>query len=240
MSTTYLTLVNDVLLRMGETQLTSSTWSAAREVQLLVKEYVNSAIRDILEEEQNWIFLERNGSFNTVANTQTYLISTIITPNTSFEIDWETFYIEANFSASPIITAAKIDYLDYKEWLNTSLNTDRSAVSSTSHSGTGQPSKVFRTYDEYIGLSPVPDTIYPIKFVYFIVPTDLSAYTDTMVLPDHFKHSVVDQATWYMYAFREDPTIADRIEKKFKRNVIKMRSTQIDRKRDVRSRVIVR
>ena len=48
MATTYLTLVNNVLRELNETELTSSTFSSSRGIQTAVKDFVNKSIHDMI------------------------------------------------------------------------------------------------------------------------------------------------------------------------------------------------
>tara|TARA_Y100001937_G_scaffold89922_1_gene121623 strand:+ start:61 stop:1164 length:1104 start_codon:yes stop_codon:yes gene_type:complete len=50
MATTYLTLTNNVLRELNETELTSSTFASSRGVQTAVKDFVNKGIHDIYNE----------------------------------------------------------------------------------------------------------------------------------------------------------------------------------------------
>ena len=56
MSGTYLTLVNKTLARLNEVQLTSTTWSAARGIQVQAQHAVNESIRYINQREFNYPF----------------------------------------------------------------------------------------------------------------------------------------------------------------------------------------
>ena len=50
MSTTYLTLANNVLQELNDVALTSSNFSSSRGIQTSIKKFVNKAIHDIYNE----------------------------------------------------------------------------------------------------------------------------------------------------------------------------------------------
>ena len=57
MATTYLQLSNELLREMNEVELTSSTFSSSLGVQTHVKDLVNRAYLDMVNEEPQWPFL---------------------------------------------------------------------------------------------------------------------------------------------------------------------------------------
>ena len=50
MATTFLTLTNELLRRLNEVTLTTSTFATAKNVQAIAKDAINSSIREILQE----------------------------------------------------------------------------------------------------------------------------------------------------------------------------------------------
>ena len=77
MASTYLTLVNNVLRDMNEVELTSSNFTSSRGVQTTVKDYVNTAISDVLNSELNWPFTRAEGSVDAIAGTPLYSFASI-------------------------------------------------------------------------------------------------------------------------------------------------------------------
>ena len=87
MSETYLNLCNDLLRELNEVTLSSSTFSSAIGVQAHIKDSVNRAYLDIVNEEPQWPFLATalsgstdpmygNVYVETVAGTRWYLLKT--------------------------------------------------------------------------------------------------------------------------------------------------------------------
>ena len=57
MATTYLQLTNELLREMNEVELTSATFASSLGVQTHVKDLVNRAYLDMVNEEPQWPFL---------------------------------------------------------------------------------------------------------------------------------------------------------------------------------------
>jgi hypothetical protein len=86
---TYLSLVNTVLRRLNEVQLTSSNFSTTTvNFQAAVKDYVNNALHDIYNAEREW-------PFNIASTTQTLTpgVQLYDLPSGYATVDWESFYI---------------------------------------------------------------------------------------------------------------------------------------------------
>ena len=78
----------------------------------------------------------------------------------------------------------------------------------------------------YFGLTPIPDrSDYVIKYGYYTTHTDLSAYGDSMTLPDRFSPLIVDRCKYYTYMLRSDPQHAQLADRDYQR---KLRLLQVD------------
>jgi hypothetical protein len=75
-TTTYLTLVNDVLRELNEVELTSASFSDSRGVQTAVKGFINKAVNDLYNSEVEWPWLYVEGSQVTYAGQQEYTFPT--------------------------------------------------------------------------------------------------------------------------------------------------------------------
>ena len=106
MATNFLTLTNELLRELNEVPLTSSDFASAIGVQQHVKDSVNRAYLDIVNEEPQWPFLStaESGATNpmygntyveTVAGTRWYELkpaSSSITTDYGY-IDWDNFLL---------------------------------------------------------------------------------------------------------------------------------------------------
>lgn len=86
MASTYLTLVNRVLTRLNEVNLTSSTFATALGVHGAVKDAINDSIRMILAEEQEWPFTISNLSQTLTSGVAEYAHNKDL-------VDWNSFAV---------------------------------------------------------------------------------------------------------------------------------------------------
>ena len=66
------------------------------------------------------------------------------------------------------------------------------------------PSGVVRSQDNSIIIFFAPDRAYTIEYTSFVVPTGLSAYSDTHLIPEKYEQVIVDFALHYCYMFRDN------------------------------------
>jgi len=89
MATTYLTLVNNVLRELNETELTSSTFSSSRGIQTATKDFVNKSIHDIYNEAGEIPLLHTTKTKSTFIGTQEYSLE-----NDMRKVDWDSFFLK--------------------------------------------------------------------------------------------------------------------------------------------------
>jgi len=219
MATTYLDLTNEVLRELNEIPLTSANFANATGFQKFVKDTVNKSIFDIANEEPQLPFFSAgvsgstdpfygNVTVATVAGQRFYTLkadsSSITTDYAS--IDWDDFYvttINVSGETAPYVSKG-LRFLtldDWKRYYRDSENED-DANSQTY----GEPKFVIKSPDSRkFGLSPIPDKVYNIHFYAFVRPTALSAYDDTMVLPEQYSNIVTARMRYYVWQFKESP-----------------------------------
>ena len=219
MATTYLDLTNEVLRELNEIPLTAANFANATGLQKFVKDTVNKSIFDIANEEPQLPFFSAgvsgstdpfygNVTVATVAGQRFYTLkadsSSITTDYAS--IDWDDFYvttINVSGETAPYVSKG-LRFLtldDWKRYYRDSENED-DANSQTY----GEPKFVIKSPDSRkFGLSPIPDKVYNIHFYAFVRPTALSAYDDTMVLPEQYSNIVTARMRYYVWQFKESP-----------------------------------
>jgi hypothetical protein len=219
MATTYLDLTNEVLRELNEIPLTSANFADAIGLQKFVKDTVNKSIFDIANEEPQLPFFSAgvsgatdpfygNVTVATVAGQRWYTLkagsSSITTDYAS--IDWDDFYvttINVSGETAPYVSKG-LRFLtldDWKRYYRDSENED-DANSQTY----GEPKFVIKSPDNRkFGLSPIPDKVYNVHFYAFVRPTALSAYDDTMVLPEQYSNIVTARMRYYVWQFKESP-----------------------------------
>ena len=238
MATTYLDLSNEVLRELNELPLTSANFANATGFQKFVKDTVNKSIFDIANEEPQLPFFSAgvsgstdpfygNVTVPTVAGQRFYTLksdsSSITTDYAS--IDWDDFYvttINVSGETAPYVSKG-LRFLtldDWKRYYRDSENED-DANSQTY----GEPKFVIKSPDSRkFGLSPIPDKVYNIHFYAFVRPTALSAYDDTMVLPEQYSNIVTARMRYYVWQFKESPQQAAFALDDYKKGMKSMKS----------------
>jgi len=130
------------------------------------------------------------------------------------------------------ITAIPLKYLSYEEYneryreRDTRPDTDKFA----------DPEFVYTTYNDELGLTPIPDTSNrTLKFDYYVTNTDLSAHNDTGIIPTRFESIVNARAKYYTYMFRSDVQTAQYALKEYEDGIKRMRVELINRKNYMRA-----
>jgi len=238
MATTYLDLTNEVLRELNEIPLTAANFADAKGFQKFVKDTVNKSIFDIANEEPQLPFFSAgvsgstdpfygNVTVATVAGQRFYTLkadsSSITTDYAS--IDWDDFYvttINVSGETAPYVSKG-LRFLtldDWKRYYRDSENED-DANSQTY----GEPKFVIKSPDSRkFGLSPIPDKVYNIHFYAFVRPTALSAYDDTMVLPEQYSNIVTARMRYYVWQFKESPQQAAFALDDYKKGMKSMKS----------------
>ena len=231
MATTYVTLVNKVLTRMNEVLLDTAGdgFDSVRNVQALAKDAVNNSIRLIIQDGQEWPFLKTTYTQTLAAGTRQYDF-----PSDMGTVDWDTFYLKKLAAKDNNPTVLKpISYEEYIQY-------HRSVDDTGDASGDGAPVYVYQTYEEKFGVTPVPDAAYEVEYVYWSVPSDLTIYNDTCIVPSRFDHVIVDGAVMFMMRFRSNEQSAAIHQNNFEDGIKAMRRVLLDDDLAIRSTVINR
>jgi len=171
MSTTYLTIVNHVLRRMRENEVTNITTNA---YSTMVGDFVNDAKKSI-ESSHDWSALRSAVTVSTSSGTSEYSIT--------------------GSGPDPKIIDALNDtqnlFLTYQTpvWMdNAYFNTDAPSGAPDTYTFNGIDSNG----DVKIKLYPNPDATYSLRFNLVIRPAELSANTDTVDIPYlHIVHEAI-------------------------------------------------
>jgi len=238
MATTYLDLTNEVLRELNEVPLTAANFGNATGLQKFVKDTVNKSIFDIANEEPQLPFFSAgvsgatdpfygNVTVETVAGQRWYTLkagsSSITTDYAS--IDWDDFYvttINVSGETAPYVSKG-LRFLtldDWKRYYRDSENED-----DANSQNYGEPKFVIKSPDSRkFGLSPIPDKVYNVHFYAFVRPTALSAYDDTMVLPEQYSNIVTARMRYYVWQFKESPQQAAFALDDYKKGMKSMKS----------------
>jgi len=227
---TYVTLVNELLRRMNEVTLDTAGdgFDSVRNVQALAKDAVNSSIRLILQDGQEWPFLKTTFTQALTVGTRQYDF-----PADYSSTDWDTFYLKklSSENNSPM----PLSVISYEQYIQ---NVRPSDDTGDQVNGDGPPALVYQTLGTAFGVSPIPDAAYEIEYVYWKFPTDLTAFNDVSIIPDRFKHVVIDGAMMFMMRFRSNEQSAAMHQNNFEDGIKTMRRVLIDDTLFVRSTVV--
>ena len=227
--TTYVALVNELLRRINETTLDTAGdgFDIARNLQAIAKDSINSSIREIIQVSQEWPFLITTFTQTLTAGSGTYDWQTDVS-----KVDWDTFYLKKLTSADnepkllPVITFE--DYLRYYRPNEDTSGTD----------GRTKPTTVYKTQERKFGVTPLPDAAYEIEYRYWAFPNDLTNFNDTVIIPDRYKHIIIDGAMMYMMRFRSNEQSAAIHQRKFEDGIDIMRRLLLDAPRYISSTVV--
>ena len=238
MATTYLDLTNEVLRELNEIPLTSASFADAIGFQKFVKDTVNKSIFDIANEEPQLPFFSAgvsgatdpfygNVTVPTVAGQRWYTLksdsSSITTDYAS--IDWDDFYvttINVSGETAPYVSKG-LRFLTLDDWKRYYRDSENEDDANTQNYG--EPKFVIKSPDSRkFGLSPIPDKVYNVHFYAFVRPTALSAYDDTMVLPEQYSNIVTARMRYYVWQFKESPQQAAFALDDYKKGMKSMKS----------------
>ena len=238
MATTYLDLTNEVLRELNEIPLTAANFANATGLQKFVKDTVNKSIFDIANEEPQLPFFSAgvsgstdpfygNVTVPTVAGQRFYTLksgsSSITTDYAS--IDWDDFYvttINVDGESAPYVSKG-LRFLTLDDWKRYYRDSENADDADTQNHG--EPQFVIKSPDSRkFGLSPIPDKVYNVHFYAFVRPTALSAYDDTMVLPEQYSNIVTARMRYYVWQFKESPQQAAFAMDDYKKGMKSMKS----------------
>ena len=218
MATTYLEITNEVLRELNEVVLTSANFNSAIGIQSFVKDSINTSIFDIANQEPQLPFFSvgvsgstdpfyGNVTVATVAGQRWYLLksgSSSITTDYS-SLDWDDFYIttiNVSGETAPFVSKG-LKFLTLTDWRR--YYRDGENADDADSQNYGEPRYVYRSPDHRkFGLSPIPDKVYNVHFYAFEKPTALSAFDDTIVLPDQYKNVITAKTRYYVHQFKNN------------------------------------
>ena len=231
MGSTFLSLVNKVLVRMNEVQLdlAGDGFDTVRNVQALAKEAVNSSVRLILQDGQEWPFLKQIYTQVLTAGTRTYSF-----PANSSTVDWDTFYLKKLTAQDN--TPMPLTVISYDNYIKNYRSTDDLG----DVAGIAAPQIAYQTLEEKFGVTPSPDAAYEVEYSYWTSPLDMTTYNETCVIPTRFDHVILEGALMSMMRFRSNEQSAVAHQNNFEKSLKAMRRILLDEVPVMRSTVIYR
>ena len=226
---TYVALTNELLRRLNEVTLDTAgdNFDTVRNVQALAKDAINNSIRNIIQTGQEWPFLKTTYTQTLTAGTREYSF-----PSDYSSADWETFYLKKLSLVNN--TPMHLPTITYDEYIQKHRQVDDTGNAA----GIAAPRLIYQTNESKFGVTPIPNAAYEVEYVYWSYPVDLTVYNDIAVIPDRFKHVIIDGAMMYMMRFRSNDQSAALHQQNFEEGIKSMRRVLIDEPLTVRSTVI--
>ena len=226
---TYVALTNELLRRLNEVTLdiAGDGFDTVRNVQALAKDAINNSIRNIIQTGQEWPFLKTTYTQTLTAGTKEYSF-----PSNYSSADWETFYLKKLSLVNN--TPMHLPTITYDEYIQKYRQVDDTGNAA----GIAAPRLIYQTNESKFGVTPIPNAAYEIEYVYWSYPVDLTLYNDIAIIPDRFKHVIIDGAMMYMMRFRSNDQSAALHQQNFEEGIKSMRRVLIDEPLTVRSTVI--
>jgi hypothetical protein len=218
MAYNFLSLVNDVALRINETQLTSSNFSTATGFYPQIKEAVNSSLRHINQAHFFWPYNHNTEEQTLEAGTSRYAL-----PDNAKYVDFGSFRVKRDTDLN-VGQGKKLQQLTYAEYLDVYIDQEYETDSTKG----GVPRNVVRTPDQEFIIVPQPNAAFEIEYEYYMEPVDLELSTDIPTIPDQFRHVIVDGAMYYAYMFRDNIEMANISQSKFENGIKQMRTLLVN------------
>jgi len=214
----YLGLVNDVALRLNETQLTSLNFDSATGFYPTIKEAINSSIRHINQAHFFWPYNHNTEEVELEAGVSRYSLAY----NAKY-VDFGSFRLKRDDDLN-VTRGRRLRQLTYSEYLDTNIDQEYE----TDVTKGAEPRNVVRTPDEKFIVVPMPDQAYELEYEYYMEPVDLVSATDIPTVPDRFRHVIIDGAMYYAYMFRDNIEMANLSQSKFENGIKNMRTLLVN------------
>lgn len=226
MSLNYLYLINAVLRDTNEVPLTDKNFHAARGFHAFIKEALNRALMDVVNESTEWPWLA-NVPLDTAVSAHSSEVDTerrqVIYefPENTLEVDWDTFIITDMRGK----TASQLTPISYEEWAQQGK---ADVLSNRTNEDLGTPSVIYKTKDgKGFGLSPVPDKNYRIQYISWKTPVFFNDPLDSLPFADRFYNVLISRARYYAWMFRENFQQAQMSRSDYKEEINKMKQALI-------------
>lgn len=219
MALSYLDITNQLLVRLTQPKLTTSTFANARGLHELAKNSVNDSIFHINDECEELNFMYKRDKVLSTTIGQTFYAF----PASASKVDFDNMFVQADTSLS--VGYAKLQLITHDLWKR-NMQADDYNMPTTNYQ---VPAYVFQSPDDKIGFSRKPDKAYNILVNFWRFPVALESSTDVTDIPDRYIRIVVDGAEYYLHKMRKDAESRDAALEKFKSGLLKLRSLRVNR-----------
>jgi len=150
-------------------------------------DYINTAYQDIQNLHPHWEFLRKDLSFNTIANINNYIDTSIgLSDFGEWSLDTMRVYLTSGSFANEV-HMTPVEWDDFRDMF----------LFGASRTQTGMPIYICEKPDNSLILYPIPDDTYTLEGEYFREPYTLTLDTDKPVFPTRFHMIIVWRALMY-------------------------------------------
>ncbi len=192
-------------------------------------EWVNSAHQEIQSRWFNWRFLWAEGSFSTITDQGSYVLTDAGSMGGSGNVIAD-FANLAKYNPGSGRTGSKMwiggtTQLHYIPW---------SDYDHTAYTSTGKPTAFTIKPNGSFAYLPTPDSAYAITFEYYQTPTVLAADADESPIPNRFQSIIVARAMIYYGNYEDAPEIKTAGLERYKEILDQLEADQLDNSSEYR------
>ena len=194
----------------------SSVVSQTGNMQLAVN-WILQAYEDIQNLHTDWMFLENDFSFNTIASTQNYTSTSI---SLSEFGEWKTNsfrYYLASTGSSGEQWLPHLRYEKFRDWY----------LFGPARTQTGQPHRFTVVPDLSLSIFPLPDAIYTVVGRYYKKPQTMTANADIPIIPVKYHMIIVYRAMMHYGGWDVANEIFSRGQNEYMTLLNKLERTQL-------------
>jgi len=192
-NSSYLDLVNQLLVERNEVEITSSEFSGVVGLHKHAKNAINNALREIDSYQFKWPFNYESRALNATAYVQHYNWA-----SDHKVVDEHSFIIKDPDTG----VYFELDVMELDEWRLKYRAEDLKVVDDATTGGDA-PTHVIMDATGFI-LHPVPDKAYEIQYGYYKLHTKLVNDTDVTVVPQAFDHVIMLGGLKWLNAFLDN------------------------------------
>jgi hypothetical protein len=189
----------------GPTTVVAQSGSLLRVINCVIE-----AWREIQSSQTEWTFMQRNGTLNLAAATQSYSLATLVAANARYGkmINGTLKYTDG----------ARIDFVTFEDWelLNYDIGTQ-----------TGRPQKWTQDADQALLFYPIPTAIDAVRFRYNQLPQLLAANGDIPNCPEELHTTIVYRAAILYAALDEAPDLVRMFVPEYQTWMTRMENSQL-------------
>lgn len=203
----YLALVNRMRRECGVSGAALTTIVGATGESQRCAEWVQQAWIEMQEEHEDWAWLRKTVSFQTVQGTQLYTTTTVSATDHASWIpsSFRCYLTSAGYANEMHLTS--MDYVSFRDTyiFNAFRTTQSRPISISATPG-----------DNSLLLGPVPNDTYTVVGEYFKTPIELSADADIPEMPTRFHMAIVYKAMMHYGMYEAAPEVYQRGETRYK------------------------